>query len=130
MGISGEDHCVLCYQYKETCYHLFFECPVDAGCLQAIKEWLQWHAAATSPPRLIRWIGRAKMSKFKKQVLAASIAGLVYTLWRARNSKIWEETQVDIDRLIQQAKLTVKQRITLCWPKKVKDMDKEWFQKL
>ncbi|KAM6569425.1 hypothetical protein CsatB_017410 [Cannabis sativa] len=130
MGISGEDQCVLCCQHRETSCHLFFECSVAAECLKALKDWLQWHATTVSLSRLIRWIGRAKMSKFKKQVLAASTTCLVHVLWRARNSRLWEDSHEGTDCLIQKIKHTVKQRITQCWPRKVKERDKEWFQSL
>uniref|UniRef100_A0A803NJZ6 Reverse transcriptase domain-containing protein n=1 Tax=Cannabis sativa TaxID=3483 RepID=A0A803NJZ6_CANSA len=124
MGITQDTMCVLCCQDVETCPHLFFDSTVAAGCLLAVKAWLNWHAFATDLPRLLRWIGRAKMSKFRKLTFAACISGLVYMIWSARNAKIWCQSQVHSDLLMQQLKHSVKQRITLCWPKRVKEEDK------
>uniref|UniRef100_A0A803QQR1 Reverse transcriptase n=1 Tax=Cannabis sativa TaxID=3483 RepID=A0A803QQR1_CANSA len=103
---------------------------LTAEYLNALKAWLQWHAATVSLPRLIRWIGRTKVSKFKKQALAASIDCLLYVIWRAQNTRIWEESHEGTECLIKKIKHTAKQRITLCWPRKVKERDKEWFQNL
>uniref|UniRef100_A0A803QHL7 Reverse transcriptase domain-containing protein n=1 Tax=Cannabis sativa TaxID=3483 RepID=A0A803QHL7_CANSA len=46
-------------------------------CLMAVKKWLNWNVQACNLHQLLRWIDRAKMSNFRKGVLAAAPIGLV-----------------------------------------------------
>uniref|UniRef100_A0A803Q327 Reverse transcriptase zinc-binding domain-containing protein n=1 Tax=Cannabis sativa TaxID=3483 RepID=A0A803Q327_CANSA len=47
---------------------------------RGIKGWLSWHVKADTFSTLTRWIGRSKISMFRKNVLTAALVCLVYTL--------------------------------------------------
>ncbi|KAF4403242.1 hypothetical protein G4B88_028013 [Cannabis sativa] len=66
-GIQVGDVCCLCELQPESCHRL---------CLMAVKKWLNWNTQACNLQQLLRWIDRAKMSKFRKGVLAAATIGL------------------------------------------------------
>ncbi|XP_060965343.1 uncharacterized protein LOC133034303 [Cannabis sativa] len=118
MGIIKEQTCLLCSTQNESTAYLFFECTVSQHCLEDIKAWLHWNTSSNTMSNLIRWIGRAKISSYRKLVLAAAIASLVYHLWRMRNSFLWEKEQQDTTKLCKEIKAGVIQRIKLFWPKK------------
>uniref|UniRef100_A0A803NJ67 Uncharacterized protein n=1 Tax=Cannabis sativa TaxID=3483 RepID=A0A803NJ67_CANSA len=97
---------------------------------QGIKNWLSWHVAADTMLTLTRWIGRSKISKFRKNVLAAALVCLIYTLWKARNLSLWGKTKPTVERLIEGTKKDVLHRVAVVWPKNVSLEDTNWFQKL
>ncbi|KAF4362475.1 hypothetical protein F8388_019758 [Cannabis sativa] len=76
MGMAIGEQCELCDNHCENAEHLFFTCSFAATCLQEIKTWLSWNIAVGSLNALTRWIGRSKLSKFKRNVLAAAISCL------------------------------------------------------
>uniref|UniRef100_A0A803QCU3 Reverse transcriptase zinc-binding domain-containing protein n=1 Tax=Cannabis sativa TaxID=3483 RepID=A0A803QCU3_CANSA len=90
-GLHVQGTCCLCELQLETCQHLFFECSVAEKCLQDLKNWLNWHAQTSSLQQLLKWIGKSKLSKFKKGVLTAAVVGLVYNIWRTRNEVVWQK---------------------------------------
>uniref|UniRef100_A0A803P4I7 Reverse transcriptase zinc-binding domain-containing protein n=1 Tax=Cannabis sativa TaxID=3483 RepID=A0A803P4I7_CANSA len=129
-GIQVNERCSLCDVQNENGQHLFFECSVASQCLLEIESWLKWNARAKSLPQLVRWIGKAKISKFKKQVYAAAIAALVYSIWRTRNAVIWQENSLNSNRLIEDTKWSLKLQISIFLPKKILNVDKDWFYAL
>uniref|UniRef100_A0A803PI47 Reverse transcriptase zinc-binding domain-containing protein n=1 Tax=Cannabis sativa TaxID=3483 RepID=A0A803PI47_CANSA len=130
MGLATREHCEMCESHSENTDHLFFTCRFTAACLQGIKTWLSWNIAAGYLLALTRWIGRSKLSNFKKNVLAAAISCLVYTIWRARNLFVWENSKSDVEKVITRVKQVVTYRINAVWPRKVSVEDTEWFQSL
>ncbi|XP_030478052.1 uncharacterized protein LOC115695099 [Cannabis sativa] len=130
MGIFADHGCLLCKEQPETSMHLFFECAVSRKCLQQVKEWLQWKPQSVSLSGLIRWLGRSKMSNFRKLVIAAPVASLIYHIWKMRNLSYWDDETQDDMRMCKELKAGVTQRVELFWPKKVSNVDKEWFMSL
>uniref|UniRef100_A0A803PTB6 Reverse transcriptase zinc-binding domain-containing protein n=1 Tax=Cannabis sativa TaxID=3483 RepID=A0A803PTB6_CANSA len=94
------------------------------------KSWLGWRTSASDLPQIIRWIGRTKVSRFRKNVLAAVVAGLVYIIWEALNKIIWQEEQPEWGRLIENLKWRLKSQIIIFLPKKLSCKDREWFYDL
>uniref|UniRef100_A0A803P9H2 Reverse transcriptase zinc-binding domain-containing protein n=1 Tax=Cannabis sativa TaxID=3483 RepID=A0A803P9H2_CANSA len=95
--------------------------------LQEVKNLVDCHAQTSNLQHLFRLIGRSKLSKFKKDVLAAAVVGLVYNLWRARNEAIWQKSRVNPSRIVEETKWTLKIRIDRVMPKKIKSIDRDWF---
>uniref|UniRef100_A0A803QDT5 Reverse transcriptase domain-containing protein n=1 Tax=Cannabis sativa TaxID=3483 RepID=A0A803QDT5_CANSA len=122
--------CNLCNVQNENGQQLFFEWSVADYCLMEIKRWLDWNARTISLPQLVRWIGKAKITKFRKQVYAASTAALTYNIWGSRNAIIWQESQLNSTRLIKDIRWSLKLRISMFLPKKIKTVDKDWFHAL
>ena len=86
--------CVFCQRQTETKEHLFFYCEWVRKCLKKLMEWLDWKCSAIDLNRLLRWIQRSKMTKFRKNSHTASVAALVYYVWKARNKKIWSNEDI------------------------------------
>uniref|UniRef100_A0A803QGR8 Uncharacterized protein n=1 Tax=Cannabis sativa TaxID=3483 RepID=A0A803QGR8_CANSA len=103
---------------------------VPAGLGEMVKNWLGWQVKADSMPSLTRWLGRSKISRFRKNVLAAVLAGLVYNLWKARNLCVWEKKKLNVAEVFERTRSDVLQRVHAIWPKKVSTEDTIWFQSL
>ena len=129
-GLQLEENCVLCNLYKEDAKHLFFKCSFANQCWQDMKAWLEWSTRAEDLHQICRWIRRAKVGKFRKQVYSAVIAGLVYSIWEARNNSIWKGERVNRTRLTEDLKWKIKNRILLIMPNKMKSIDRSWFMEL
>ncbi|KAM6547870.1 hypothetical protein CsatB_019546 [Cannabis sativa] len=126
-GMQVQGTCCLCEMEPETCKHLFFECSVAEQCLQVLKLWLNWFVQTSSLQQLLKWVGKSKLSKFKKGVYTAAIVGLVYNIWKSRNEIIWQNGRVNPTRIVEETKWNIKARIERVMPKKVKPKDREWF---
>uniref|UniRef100_A0A803QNG3 Reverse transcriptase zinc-binding domain-containing protein n=1 Tax=Cannabis sativa TaxID=3483 RepID=A0A803QNG3_CANSA len=124
-NIVQEDTCVLCNQHQENIEHLFFICSVSAHCLLEVKQWLQWGSQCNSMQQLVRGIRRAKLSSFRKNVFSATIASLIYNLWKARNEHIWDMKIVSTNQIIQHTKEIVRTRVLVLLQKEVKKKDQD-----
>ncbi|CAI8604644.1 unnamed protein product [Vicia faba] len=89
MGILDTEDCLLCGMHEENIRHLFFDCVYSRKCLEQVKNWLGWQANINNLPSASRWINRAKITRFKKIIYAALLAGLVYNIWRCGNEVLW-----------------------------------------
>ncbi|XP_062114203.1 uncharacterized protein LOC133825253 [Humulus lupulus] len=118
--------CLLCGQSEEHIEHLFFKCPFSNRCIKSLKARLRWRAKAETIYSLLRWISRAKLSRFKKQVLAA----VVYQEWKAKNEVLWLQQVKRVELVIQAILNDVKSRIHSIKPGKVTCTDWEWFEAL
>ncbi|KAM6583311.1 hypothetical protein CsatB_010313 [Cannabis sativa] len=130
MGMNIDEHCEFCSTQNESADHLFFQCRLSAACLQGIKQWLSWKVSADTLSTLTRWIGRSKISKFRKNLLAAALACLVYTLWKNRNLSVWEKKKPNAEKMIIGMRSEVLQRVAAVWPKTVTVEDANWFHGL
>uniref|UniRef100_A0A803QNJ9 Reverse transcriptase zinc-binding domain-containing protein n=1 Tax=Cannabis sativa TaxID=3483 RepID=A0A803QNJ9_CANSA len=130
MKIVEDQVCLLCCAHQESTEHLFFGCTETSRCLRELTTWLNWKTSHISLPNLIKWIGRAKLSKLKKMTYAACLASLTYNIWRLRNRCYWEKAKPETDLLIKDLKTEVTHRIHLFWPKKISEEDKQWFLNL
>uniref|UniRef100_A0A803QNL0 Reverse transcriptase domain-containing protein n=1 Tax=Cannabis sativa TaxID=3483 RepID=A0A803QNL0_CANSA len=93
------------------------------------EDW--WNYQAPPPASwLLRWIQRAKISRFKKAILAAAVAAPVYQLWRARNDSLRNLADQSMEHVFQVIKEDVKRRVTCIWPKHVNPIDTSWFSTL
>ncbi|XP_062085935.1 uncharacterized protein LOC133792042 [Humulus lupulus] len=129
-NIIAESHCLFCRLHTETEEHLFFSCSLSLICIQQGKSWLRWGAESRSLGSLLRWIERAKISKFRKQCYSAAIAALVYQIWHARNDILLHLKAVKIDLIVRKIKEDVKCRVSCVRPQRVSTVDIEWFSKL
>uniref|UniRef100_A0A803PH97 Reverse transcriptase domain-containing protein n=1 Tax=Cannabis sativa TaxID=3483 RepID=A0A803PH97_CANSA len=118
LHIAADATCSLCSHHEESVRHLFFNCQLARECVKQIKSWLSWGVLSNDLNKLLRWINRAKISSFKKKVLAAAVAGLVYSIWHTRNDKIWNNKIDNVDAIVKKNQLTIKHRIDSFCPKK------------
>ncbi|XP_062104193.1 uncharacterized protein LOC133815357 [Humulus lupulus] len=77
-NITTDYLCLLCGSNKETREHVFFYCYLSSSCLRQIKSWLGWQTAATTTHNLLRWIAKARLTHFRKQVFIVTLAALIY----------------------------------------------------
>ncbi|XP_030478174.2 uncharacterized protein LOC115695235 [Cannabis sativa] len=129
-GLQVSELCCLCNDQVETVQHLFFECDVAVNWLKDIKQWLSWNVVSLNFATLLRWIARAKISKFRKKVFTAAIAGLVYSVWKLRNNITWQGESLSNNRVTEETKWAIKTRIAVFTPKKIKEVDRKWFNEL
>ncbi|XP_060968840.1 uncharacterized protein LOC133036302 [Cannabis sativa] len=123
-GVQVTCCCYLCNAQPESRQHLFFDCSIANACLLEVKN---WHTQTSRLPQLMRWIERAKTSKFKKVVLATALTALVYNLWKSRNATIWQEVMANPVTIVTEKKWAIKIRIESLMPRKIKSSDREWF---
>uniref|UniRef100_A0A803QE60 Reverse transcriptase domain-containing protein n=1 Tax=Cannabis sativa TaxID=3483 RepID=A0A803QE60_CANSA len=74
-----------------------------------------------------RWLERKKMSRFRKAVITAAVATLVYHVWKNRNDLLWNSRRIAQDVVVRAIKEDVKNRVLCNWPKKYKSADADWF---
>ena len=117
--------CVLSEDQDENLEHLFFKCPISSECLEAVRKWLDWWSNSNEIWRILRWIQRAKMTRFRKQVFLASVAGLVYCIWQQRNRKLWQQSKVEGAEIVKKVKALVKMRVNVN-EIKCKEVDCKW----
>uniref|UniRef100_A0A803PI70 Reverse transcriptase zinc-binding domain-containing protein n=1 Tax=Cannabis sativa TaxID=3483 RepID=A0A803PI70_CANSA len=53
--------------------------------------WLAVLNRLKTKDKLLKYGMQAKMSSFRRKVLAAAIAALMYSIWKARNAVIWQQ---------------------------------------
>ncbi|KAM6555783.1 hypothetical protein CsatB_002802 [Cannabis sativa] len=127
MGIKVQEKCNLCDECNENIQHLFFECRITNQCLVEIKSCLDWKVVTFNVQQLVKWIGRAKISKFKKAVYSVAVAAMVYIAWKLRNVVLWQGAQVDTNRMIEEVKWSLRTRVHNFLPQKLSSVDREWF---
>ncbi|XP_057249110.1 uncharacterized protein LOC130590639 [Beta vulgaris subsp. vulgaris] len=86
MGLDTNGLCMICATQPESHQHLFFQCHLSKECLQQLKSWLGFNTNINHVPQLVKFIQRSKKSKFRKQVMFAGCAGLIYLIWSSRNN--------------------------------------------
>ncbi|XP_062074820.1 uncharacterized protein LOC133778814 [Humulus lupulus] len=99
--ISQDSTCIFCGENAETVTHLFFECEFSARCFVEIKKWLDWKVRNRPLLELLRCISRAKFHRFKKKVIWAAIASMVYQIWINRNDCLWNQKIQTITACVQ-----------------------------
>ncbi|XP_074283727.1 uncharacterized protein LOC141608261 [Silene latifolia] len=83
MGILQNNCCWLCGNEKESHDQLFFSCSYSRQCLSLFEDWMQIPIPAQGVTYW--WLHYRVRSLLARQVLAASLAYLMYELWHARN---------------------------------------------
>ncbi|XP_048502690.1 uncharacterized protein LOC125498510 [Beta vulgaris subsp. vulgaris] len=103
-------HCVFCNASQESCDHIFLQCPM------AWSLWSWWlsvwnvHWSFPSSPReaFDQWTP-PKKGRFFKKIWAASFLIIMWTLWKERNSRCFEN---NFSSLAQLQDLVI---LRLCW---------------
>ena len=121
-----EASCVFCGCQTETKEHILFRCHWSKLCLEETKTWLDWKCQEEELTGILRWVQRKKTSKLRKQVWLASLAALIYNIWKMRNEYIWGNEGIDSNKVLSQVKNCVKTRIGLVYTKTGKCKDELW----
>lgn len=105
-------NCGICGIHDETTEPLFFKCSNSTICLEKLRIWLGWRYRAGELHGVLRWIQRACLSEFRKQVFIATIAALVYCDWQQRNKKLWQQDREGA-AVVQKIKTLAKLRVNI-----------------
>ncbi|XP_021854224.1 uncharacterized protein [Spinacia oleracea] len=129
-GVSNTAACLLCGQADEDHTHLFFECPYSSRCIIVLKAWLGISFPSCKLKQLMRFISHGRLSKFRRQVVFATLAAAVYPVWSSRNSSIWNSSIPTVQNIVVRIKQNVRDRILFVMPKNVSRRDSLWFATL
>ncbi|XP_021843839.1 uncharacterized protein [Spinacia oleracea] len=110
-GIGDDNLCAICGSGPETSAHLFFECSYSTDCLVRVLDWLGISHTRKNVLQVLHWTRRYCRNAFKRKFMLAAVAGLVYHIWRARNSSVWEGAIPTVPTLLHALKSDVKHRV-------------------
>lgn len=94
---------VLCNSTKETIEHLFFDCDFSNTIWSKVLKAINVGRKPLPWTREVSWFcrkaaGKTLLAKARKTALAAS----VYTVWRARNSVIFQRKNINEEEVFEQ----------------------------
>ncbi|XP_056688204.1 uncharacterized protein [Spinacia oleracea] len=130
VGIGNDSQCTVCCCSEETITHMYFGCAYSASCKAMVFQWLGLSGHGGDLHRTLNWLRRQGTSRFRRQVIYAAYAGLIYHLWRARNYAVWDAMVPTVLQTVKRVKMDTKGRIQQLIGKKVKASDVEWFSGL
>ncbi|XP_021862274.1 uncharacterized protein [Spinacia oleracea] len=130
MGIATDCSCPICGIQPENVAHLFFECTYSVECGTAVLKWLSFSHCKSGLNALLRWVQRTASSDFRRRVAYTAIAAIVYHVWKARNTCIWQLQVPSIQKLVKDIQGDVKYRVQHLISKKVSSSDLLWFHSL
>ncbi|XP_010667623.1 uncharacterized protein LOC104884638 [Beta vulgaris subsp. vulgaris] len=90
VGVSSDNNCALCNQATKDCHHLFFRCPFSKMVCTGLLQWLGIRNLVIEfvYTHWKKW-GRNHGSKRRQKIGYVILAAVVYEVWKARNSAMW-----------------------------------------
>ncbi|XP_062113178.1 uncharacterized protein LOC133824317 [Humulus lupulus] len=120
--------CLFCGEHNEDVHHLFFQCKYSKQCLLQVKKWLGWKVKAEDYENLLQWIFKTRRwSRFRKSILTAVVASLIYHIWRMRNDILWSQKVWSTTHTVQAIQRDISLRIYTIIPNKTNHLDRDWF---
>lgn len=105
---------VLCEQQQmEDAEHLFCDCEIPRSVWEGITNWLGINMHNQGVKQSILLIKKKRWKKFKKEIIAAAFGAMIHGIWLARNGKILRNHNVNIEYLVQQIQITVRERVAV-----------------
>lgn len=91
-GICQDTACLLCDQGSDACSHLFFKWKFSSSVCQGIMRCLNI-PSGTHANLYVHWKkwGRKFKSKKQQQIAYASLAAIVYHVWKTHNHALWKK---------------------------------------
>ncbi|XP_019104334.1 uncharacterized protein LOC109134725 [Beta vulgaris subsp. vulgaris] len=131
IGVCENNSCLLCDSGMDDGKHLFFECCYSEQCINKIKRWLGINAVTNNLHQMLEWVNiRYKGGKFRKKVVIASLMVVVYKIWQERNNVLWNQYVHTIDKVVNDIKSDVKQRVQFRVPRRLGEEDRQWLYSL
>ncbi|XP_056697909.1 uncharacterized protein [Spinacia oleracea] len=130
MGIGCDQLCPVCGNNDETVKHLFCDCTFSASCAASLLHWLGLHCTKSDMGQIMIWIRRSCKGDFRRKVAYTTMASLVYHIWRAKNTAVWDMTVPTFQTTVQRVQSDVKCRVQNLISKSVKQSDRDWFSSL
>ncbi|XP_076955773.1 uncharacterized protein LOC143630728 [Bidens hawaiensis] len=102
INLRVEDNlCVFCEMGVETADHLFTGCAVEAIVWDHISRWCKIpHIFSFSVTNLLELHKTVKLGKKEKKVFHGLVIVACWIIWKARNEKVFEGKEVNIEDLI------------------------------
>ncbi|XP_048503148.1 uncharacterized protein LOC125498881 [Beta vulgaris subsp. vulgaris] len=131
IGVSSDCNCALCNQGTKDCHHLFFRCPFSKMVCHGLMQWLGIRSSGIERvyTQWKKW-GRNHGSKRRQKIGYATLAAVVYEVWRARNSVVWNLKvpcrEAAVRRIQRTVCSMVQHQVTSKWSRE----DIEWLEKL
>jgi len=88
-GIQCPTQCVSCDSNHEDLAHIFFECPFAVHVLSMAGMWHEIHNVVVTSPSTAEAIFSLLHSL--SVTLSQQMAALLWSLWKHRNVKVWED---------------------------------------
>lgn len=110
LDIGTDILCGLCGLFPKTFSHLFFECKFSRDCCTTVLQWMGFRTCRLSLILLLHWIRRYCPSSFRRRVAYAVISGVVYYIWSARNSSVWDGAIPTIMKNVQKYSVLCKKQ--------------------
>ncbi|XP_021851150.2 uncharacterized protein [Spinacia oleracea] len=130
VGIGLDSNCAICDTSEETVSHLFFDCNYSKECRNLILLWLGLPCYNGDLNKLLKWARKQGSSKFTRQTIYTACAGLVYHVWKARNTAVWEASVPSVQHTVERIQKDTKGRIQQLLGKKVRNSELNWFHSL
>ncbi|KAK1429570.1 hypothetical protein QVD17_11783 [Tagetes erecta] len=97
--------CPLCGDYDETANHLFASCYIFHLVWQHISNWCKIHPFFVFTTRdILEAHTHINVVSKKKKIIQAIILTACWSLWKARNEKIFEDKEIDLSTLLEEIK--------------------------
>nr|XP_009593980.1 uncharacterized protein LOC104090562 [Nicotiana tomentosiformis]XP_016443089.1 PREDICTED: uncharacterized protein LOC107768474 [Nicotiana tabacum] len=123
--------CCLCDdQAIETSQHLFGNCPWIQGIRRSLLQWTDTQLHAGEPKLVFDSIRRKHWQKLKKEVMAAIWGATIYHIWTAKNKKLFQNGNVQVDTIVTQIKKEIKERISMIKLSNRGSMSRGFIQRL
>nr|XP_021852000.1 uncharacterized protein LOC110791558 [Spinacia oleracea] len=110
-GVTDDDLCALCGLHTENSSHLFFSCHYSTECCRKVLHWLGFNTHRTSLFMILKWAHGHCVGGFRRRVCYAAVAGVVYQIWKARNSAIWDAKVSSLDSSVSCIQFDIRHRI-------------------
>ncbi|XP_019258405.1 PREDICTED: uncharacterized protein LOC109236664 [Nicotiana attenuata] len=103
-GIQVSSRCCLCNGGDESHAHLFFECRFTKAVWERLMQWLRIQVNPKhSYTQMMAWVVKqAKGKSCAARVMKMVYAEHIYGIWRERNSRIFEETNMTTDQVARE----------------------------
>ncbi|KAH0704370.1 hypothetical protein KY285_018648 [Solanum tuberosum] len=104
--------CCLCDTHDvETSQHLFKDCLWFKLARDEVLQWVGVTLPNGEIKQVMEMIMRRHWKKFKKEIMAAIMGGLIYHTWRARNWRLYKGVVIQRSEVIKLIKLEIVNRI-------------------
>ncbi|XP_074283256.1 uncharacterized protein LOC141607809 [Silene latifolia] len=112
MGIAQHNSCYLCGIMPEDHKHLFFACVYSATCCRLVSEWCSFQIPFANCIQW--WIALRSRTLTQKKALGIIVSSLMYHIWMCRNKSRVELFLLRPEKLVEQVKCDVVNRLKNC----------------
>ncbi|XP_060179565.1 uncharacterized protein LOC132609537 [Lycium barbarum] len=130
LGISPDDKCAMCGDHEETVQHIFFECNFSKKCLKATLEWIGTGVQHIDIQGIWKRVARSIQGRRCRGIATATLATLVYWIWKAQNKAVWDLKVPTIEGWMRQLKQECKMRKSWLMGKKMSQKERSWIDRL